>query len=160
MMNIQFNGNGSIGLGGVPLDTLDRFLPKGLLVVSAGLLCWGLLGLFEYVFPALNLGLQNSNFPAGLQFIHFFALVLTGSIFVFGYQTQWPHTPYATITMYAVLAAICFIETIDFGAFGGGATGVMIMLMEFALYIGLSTYLLRSNAIHHHFNHASHRRDV
>ena len=140
-------------MGGVPLDTLDKLLPKGLLVVSAGLLCWGLLGLVEYVVPTLNLGLQDDNFPAGLQFIHFFALVLTGSIFVFGYLMRWPHTPHATITMYAVLATICFIETIDFGAFGGGATGVMIMLMEFALYVGLSMYLLRSSAIHHHFNH-------
>ncbi|MEO1104537.1 MAG: hypothetical protein AAFW98_12520, partial [Pseudomonadota bacterium] len=68
------------------------------MVVSFGLLSWGLLGLLEYVFPASNLGLQDSNFPAGLQFIHFFALVLTGSTFVFGYLKRWPHTPHATIT--------------------------------------------------------------
>ncbi|MEM7318709.1 MAG: hypothetical protein AAF408_06765 [Pseudomonadota bacterium] len=141
-------------LGGIPLDTLDRFLPTALLVVSFGLLCWGLLGLVEYVFPALNLGLQDSNFPAGLQFIHFFALVLTGSIFVIGYFTRWRHTPHATITMYAVLAVICFIETIDFGAFGGGAPGVMVMLMEFALYAVLSTYLVTSRALHHRFDRA------
>ncbi|MEM7269962.1 MAG: hypothetical protein AAF401_12005 [Pseudomonadota bacterium] len=137
------------------MDTLDRFLPMSLLIVSAGLLCWGLLGLLEYASPALSLGLQDSNFPAGLQFLHFFALVLTGSIFVFGYLTRWHVTPYATITMYAVLATLCFIETIDFGAFGGGPTGVAIMLAEFALYLGLSTYLLRSPAIHSRFQQAS-----
>lgn len=146
-------------LRGAALDTLDRFLPKGLFVVSAGLLCWGLLGLFEYAFPAWHLGLQDSNFPAGLQFIHFLAISLTGSIFVFGYLRRWQHTRHATITMYAVLATICFIETMDFGAFGGGTTGVMIMLAEFALYIGLSTYLLRSDAIREHFQIASPRPD-
>ena len=133
------------------MDALDKFLPKALLVVSAGLLCWGVLGMIEYVFPNLNLGLQNSGFPAGLQFLHFFALVLTGAIFVFGYLGRWPHTPHASITMYAVLATLCFVETIDFGAFGGGATGVTIMLAEFALYVGLATYLIRSPAIYRRF---------
>ena len=142
------------------MNTLDRFLPNGLLVFSFGLLCWGLAGLLEYVFPVLNLGLQNSNFPACLQFIHFFAIGLTGAIFVLGYFRKWPHTPYATITMYAVLAAICFVETIDFGAFGGGTTGVMIMIVEFSVYVGLSFYLLTSGAIHDRFDGALREHDV
>lgn len=150
----------AFGLGDESLNALDRVVPKGLLVVSAGLLCWGLLGLLEYAFPKLDLGLQDGNFPPGLQFLHFFALVLTGSIFFFGYLWRWPHTPYATITMYAVLATICFVETIDFGAFGGGTTGVMIMICEFALYVGLSTYLLRSNGVHSHFSRAEQMRAV
>ncbi|MEQ8482278.1 MAG: hypothetical protein RIC18_16640 [Hoeflea sp.] len=133
------------------MDRLDRFLPRTLLAISAALLCWGILGLLEYVFPALGLGLQNESFPAGLQFLHFLALVLTGAIYVFGYLRRWPHTPHATITMYAVLATLCFVETIDFGAFGGGATGVAIMLGEFVLYIVLSTYLIRSPAIRQRF---------
>lgn len=136
------------------MNALDRFLPKVLLAFSAGLLGWGLLGLLEYVFPTLSLGLQNSSFPNGLQFLHFFAIMLTGAIFFFGYFKQWTYTPYVTITMYAVLATLCFVETIDFGAFGGGTTGVVIMLVEFVTYVGLSTYLLRSTVIHHHFGNA------
>lgn len=136
------------------MNALDRFIPKVLLAFSTVLLGWGGLGLLEYVFPALSLGLQNSRFPNGLQFLHFSAIMLTGAIFVFGYFRQWPHTPYATITMYAVLATLCFVETIDFGAFGGGTTGVLIMLMEFVIYVGLSTYLLRSTVIRHHFGNA------
>ena len=139
------------------MKTLDRVLPMGLLLVSAGLLCWGCLGLLEYLFPAVKLGLQNSNFPAGLQFIHFFALVLTGGIFVFGYLRRWRHTCHATITMYAVLAALCFIETIDFGAFGGGVPAVGIMLSEFTLYVALSTYLLRSEAMQDRFTGSARR---
>lgn len=159
-MNTLLRGNEATGFGAAPLDTLDRFLPKGLLVFSFGLLCWGGLGLLEYAFPALTLGLQDSNFPPGLQFIHFFAITLTGSIFLFGYLKRWPPTPHATITMYAMLATICFIETMDFGAFGGGPTAVMIMTVEFALYVGLSAYLLRSGAMRRHFDHAEQRRGV
>jgi hypothetical protein len=115
---------------------------------------WGGLGLLEYAVPALSFGLQNSSFPAALQFIHFFAIALTGSIYVFGYLTKWPHTPYASITMYAVLASLCFVETIDFGAFGGGTAGVMTMLVEFSTYLGLSYYLLTSAAIRARFKGA------
>jgi hypothetical protein len=75
------------------METLDKIVPRALLVVSAGLLCWGLLGLLEYAFPALGLGLQNSGFPAGLQFLHFFAIALTGTIFC-----PWLPSPMASYT--------------------------------------------------------------
>tara|TARA_R100001163_G_C5010026_1_gene156298 strand:+ start:138 stop:566 length:429 start_codon:yes stop_codon:yes gene_type:complete len=136
------------------VSVLDRFLPKLLLAISIFLLCWGLLGLVEYVFPTLNMGLQNSRFPDGLQFAHFFAIILTGAVFVVGYLRKWPYTPFATITMYAVLATLCFVEVMDFGAFGGGTMGVLTMLLEYAMYVGLSTYLLRSKAMRRHFGNA------
>lgn len=133
------------------MDALDKVFPKFLLILSAGLLCWGLLGLLEYVIPAVGLGLQNALFPKGLQFLHFVAITITGGVFLIGYLKKWPCTPYATITMYAVLATLCFVETIDFGAFGGGTTGLMIMLVEFTTYTALATYLLRSQTIRNHF---------
>lgn len=139
------------------LKALDNALLKGLFFVYGGLLFWGCLGLLEYMFPSLSFGLQSGSFPAGLQFIHFFALILTGSLFVFGYVRRWSMTPHAAITMYAVLATICFVETIDFGAFGGGSSGVMIMLVEYTLYGALSIYLLRSTAVKDRFRTAEHR---
>lgn len=103
------------------------------------------------MYPALALGPENENFPAGLRFLHYLAIGLTGTIFVFGYLRRWLHTCHALITMFAVLAALCFVETIDFDAFGGGATGVSIMLVKFTVYTGLSTYLFQSTAIRHRF---------
>ena len=132
-------------------NTSDSLVLNGLLIVSAGLLCWGVLGLLEYFALGVTLGLQDESFPAGLQFMHFFAITLTGAIFVLGYFSRWPGTPQASITMYAVLATLCFVETIDFGAFGGGTTGVMIMTLEFTLYVVLSIYLRRSAAVQQHF---------
>lgn len=135
------------------MEKIDTAIKVGLLIVSFGLSVWGLLGLVEYGVPTIQLSLQNENFPAGLQFLHFFSILVTGSLFTIGYLRRWRHTPYATITMYAVLASICFIETMDFGAFGGGAVGVTIMSLEFTLYFCLSLYLLNSPGIRAHFQH-------
>ncbi|MCG8374204.1 MAG: hypothetical protein MI700_11745 [Balneolales bacterium] len=122
-----------------------------LVIVKIALVIWGILGFIEYFFPSTSFGLQNSNFPAGTQFLHWFLIVLTGSIFVFGFFRRWRHTPFATITMYATLATLCFIETVDFHAFGGGTKRFFIMSAEFALYLILSIYLLRSKRVNDHF---------
>ncbi|MBN8291711.1 hypothetical protein JI664_07025 [Rhodobacter sp. NTK016B] len=104
------------------------------------------MGLLQYAHPGLAIGLQDESFPAGRQFLHFFALSLTGLVFVAGYLRRWRATPHTSATMYAVLACLCFIEVMDFGAFGGGAMAVPIMLTEFALYLALSVYLRFSPA--------------
>ncbi|MEM1025021.1 MAG: hypothetical protein AAGD10_08320 [Myxococcota bacterium] len=115
------------------------------------LVAWGVLGLVEYAIPSVELGLQNSAFPSGLQFIHFTSILVTGGVFLAGYFSAWRGTPFATVTLYAVLATICFIETVDFGAFGGGPTRFIPMTLEYATYIGLSIYLLRSPGMRRHF---------
>lgn len=103
-----------------------RFMPQLLLLISSALVVWGVLGLIEYAFPRVSLGLQHPNFPPG--------------------------TPFATVTMYAVLATLCFVETVDFGAFGGGTRRFIPMAMEYCLYVALSAYLLRSPAMHQRFS--------
>jgi uncharacterized SAM-binding protein YcdF (DUF218 family) len=77
--------------------------------------------------------------------------LLVGSIFVVGFLLRWRHTPFATITVYATLATLCFIETVDFGAFGGGPGRYVIMAAEYAVYVILSIYLLRSRRIWERF---------
>lgn len=122
-----------------------------LLAVKALMLVWGILGLIEYFVPAAGFALQDENFPAGVQFLHWLLITLTGTVFVVGYMTGWTHTPFATITMYATLATICFVETVDFNAFGGGDRRFFIMALEYVLYIVLSTYLLRSEHVRMRF---------
>lgn len=124
------------------------------MVLLAG---WGVLGLLEYFFPTIELGLQNAQFPPGLQFIHFVAILLTGSIFLVGYFTKWPATPFATVVMFAVLATICFIETVDFQAFGGPPASYAIMGVEYVTYIGLSVYMLRSTPMAKRFGEGDRR---
>ena len=122
-----------------------------LLLISTTLACWGAAGLLEYLFPMLPFGLQNPRFPAGTQLLHFIAILATGLVFLVGYYRRCTWTPYATITLYAVLATLCFVETVDFGAFGGGSTRFIPMAVEYALYIALSTYLLKSPVMHRRF---------
>ncbi|MEM9862419.1 MAG: hypothetical protein AAF938_12425 [Myxococcota bacterium] len=86
-----------------------------------------------------------------MQFLHFLALFTTGTIFSVGYWLRWFPTPFATIVMYAVLATLCFIETVDFDAFGSGPTRFIPMAVEYAAYVALSAYLLRSETIEQHF---------
>ena len=130
---------------------MARVFPFILLLISAVLALWGVAGLIEYAAPSIGIGLQNANFPPGLQFIHFAAILATGAIFIGGYLTRWRATPFATINMYAVLATLCFVETVDFDAFGTGPTRFIPMLLEYVTYIGLSAYLLRSAAIRKRF---------
>lgn len=126
-----------------------------LVLVKAALLVWGALGLVEYLAPSLAVGLQNPNFPPGTQLLHWILILLTGLIFLLGFALRWTYTPFATITMYATLATLCFVETVDFQAFGGGVTRYYVMSAEYLLYLALSAYLLRSTQIQARFSGAS-----
>lgn len=128
-----------------------RLMTTILLVISAILASWGLIGLLGYYFLSIELGLQNEKFPAGLQFLHFFSILVTGTFFVVGYIVRWRYKPFATVVMYAVLATLCFIVTVDFDAFGSGSTRFIPMVIEYIAYIGLSEYLLRSSEMLRHF---------
>lgn len=130
---------------------MSRWFPYALLGVKAVLLLWGAMGLWEYVFPAAGFGLQNAKFPPGTQLLHWLLLVLTGATFVLGYAFRWRHTPFSTITLYATLATLCFVETLDFGAFGGGPERFYIMAGEYLVYLLLGAYLMRSRRIAERF---------
>ncbi len=130
---------------------MTRSFPYVLVAVSVVLIIWAVLGFIEYFAPSVAFGLQDANFPRGTQFLHWLLLLLTGSIFVGGFLLRWRHTPFATITMYATLATLCFIETVDFNAFGGGTKRFFIMAAEYVVYIVLSAYLLRSEHIKKRF---------
>jgi len=133
------------------MSHVAKHFPHLLVLLHAVLLGWGFLGLIEYFVPAASLGLQNANFPAGTQFLHFAAIMATGGIFVGGYFRRWRHTPFATVVMYAVLGTLCFIETVDFGAWGGGPNRFIVMLVEYVIYVAFSAYLLRSATMRQRF---------
>jgi hypothetical protein len=134
---------------------MSRYGPYLLLLVKAALLVWGGLGLIEYFVPSVAIGLQNPNFPPGTQLLHWILLLLTGFVFLLGFASRWSYTPFVTITMYATLATLCFVETVDFQAFGGGVARYYVMSAEYLLYLALSVYLLSSARIQARFSGAS-----
>lgn len=131
---------------------MSRGLPYALVAVKVVLLLWGALGLWEYLVPSADFGLQNAGFPSGTQLLHWLLLLGTGALFVIGFARRWRHTVVATITMYATLATLCFVETVDFGAFGAGAQRFVFMSAEYLVYLTLSLYLLRSRRVAEHFD--------
>jgi len=132
------------------LYAMSRCVPWLLVVLKAALAAWGALGLVEYFVPSLAFGLQNANFPPGTQLLHW--ILLTGLVFLVGFVMRWQYTPFATITMYATLATLCFVETVDFRAFGGGVARYYVMSAEYLLYLALSAYLLNSMRIRARFS--------
>lgn len=78
-------------------------------------------------------------------------MILTGASFVLGYVFRWRPTPFVSITTYAALATLCFVETLDFGAFGGGPERLYVMAGEYLVYLVLGAYLMRSRRIAEHF---------
>lgn len=131
---------------------MSRFGPYLLALVKAALLVWGGLGLVEYLVPPVAFGLQNANFPPGTQLLHWILILLTGLVFLVGFAMRWQYTPFATITMYATLATLCFVETVDFRAFGEGVERYFVMFAEYLLYFVLSAYLLSSTRIRARFS--------
>jgi hypothetical protein len=131
---------------------MSRYAPFALVFVKGTLLVWGGLGLVEYLAPSVAFGLQNENFPPGTQLLHWILILLTGLVFLLGFATRWKYTPFATITMYATLATLCFVETVDFRAFGDGVERYFVMSAEYLLYLALSAYLLSSSRIRARFS--------
>jgi uncharacterized membrane protein YphA (DoxX/SURF4 family) len=131
---------------------MSRYAPYALVLLKAALLVWGVLGLVEYLAPSVALGLQNANFPPGTQLLHWILILLTGLVFLLGFATRWRYTPFATITMYATLATLCFVETVDFRAFGDGVERYFVMSAEYLLYLALFAYLLSSTRIRARFS--------
>jgi len=114
----------------------------GIIAIAAFLLVWGVLGMFEYVTgtPAVVL-LQHPAYPAGLQFLQWTLLIAFGASFLIGYATRWPYTPLAVIVTFAMLAAMCFIQTFDFLT---NDFRYLAFVMECIAYVVISIYLLRS----------------
>lgn len=120
-----------------------------ILIAHALLGIWGLLGFIEYTSgSALIIPLQNPNFPAGMQFIHWVLATGTGFAFLVGYFTRLRQTPFLMIVCYACLTTLCFVETFDFMTKESRYTLFAIEVVE---YIVISIFLFQSNRMKGHF---------
>ncbi|MEM7046444.1 MAG: hypothetical protein AAF442_02195 [Pseudomonadota bacterium] len=97
------------------MKKLSLYYSYLLILVSIGMTAWGLAGFTEYLFGVtVVIPLQNPNFPAGTQFIHWVLITLSGTVFLLGYGYRWRYTPNAKLVIYACLTTMCFIQTFDF----------------------------------------------
>ncbi|MBE7440539.1 MAG: hypothetical protein HS115_18960 [Spirochaetales bacterium] len=94
--------------------TVKSAIYRVLEIIHLILLIWGFAGMIQYFFPdAPILPLQNPSFPAGVQFLHWFAILSGGLTFLLG--SRWPGArPAAMGAVYAMMATLCAVETLEY----------------------------------------------
>ena len=131
------------------LGRLSAAVAYLMLVLSVGMLGWGVLGFLEYAFGwVVLMPLQNATFPAGTQFLHWLLITAAGGTFLVGYGTRWRHTPTAMMVLWAMLASMCFIQTFDFMTNPGRHAA---LARECTYYVLFTIYLFRSDRMRAHF---------
>ena len=131
------------------LNRLSQGFSYLLILAASVLLGWGVLGFLEYFTGwAPLMPLQNATFPSGTQFIHWLLITLAGSVFLTGYFLRWSYTPVAMMVLYAALATLCAIETLDFMENPSRYTD---FVRECIYYILISIYLVRSTRMRKRF---------
>lgn len=129
---------------------ISKYFSYILILSATGMAVWGLLGFIEYLFGVtLVIPLQNKNFPPGTQFIHWFLITLSGTVFLFGYFKRWKYTPNAKLVIYACLATMCFIQTFDFMT---RDDRYISYVFEVTNYIVITIYLFKSKLMKERFN--------
>lgn len=113
-----------------------------IVIASAVMLGWGLLGFLEYFTRLAPLmPLQNPTFPGGTQVVHWILITLSGATFLAGYFLRWRYTPIAMLVLFASLATMCSIQTFDFME---NPDRYRNFAQECVNYIVISVYLFRS----------------
>lgn len=120
-----------------------------MVLVHLLLVLWGVLGFVEYFFPAVPwISLQNPAFPAGMQFLHWLAILSGGSVFLIGYVTHWKHTAFAMALVYTMMATLCAVQTLDLMTNPGR---YLAMVLEYIAYVSIALFLFRSERARLHF---------
>ena len=131
------------------MEKLSKTFSYFLILYSAIMLSWGILGFIEFFTQAVVIvPLQNPTFPAGTQFIHWLLITLSGATYLYGYFSRWPYTPLAMPLLFSMLASMCFIQTFDFMI---APSRYIAFATECSMYIGISAYLLRSQLMQKRF---------
>ena len=135
---------------------MNRFMARlsqgfGYLIVlaSAIMLGWGLLGFLEY-FTGLAplMPLQNAAFPPGMQTLHWILITASGSTNLAGYVLRWSVTPIAMLVMFTALATMCAVQTFDMLE---NSDRYRNFVQECFNYIIISIYLFRSKRMRDRF---------
>ncbi|MCG2590860.1 hypothetical protein [Rhodohalobacter sulfatireducens] len=132
------------------MDIVSRIYLVILVAWSAVMLVWGLAGFYEYftgTTPIIKL--QNSAYPGGLQFVHWFLISLTGGTFLIGYLTHWSWTPFAMILLFSNLTVMCTIQTFDFMS---DQWSLNAYIGELIFYLATSLFLIYSTVSKSHFS--------
>lgn len=121
---------------------LPRLFMAALVLVHIGLVVWSVLGLAEMLLPGLGFPkVGNPLFPASVQLAQWLLVLAVASLFILGLAARWRHTPTAMAVGYALMAALCAVETFGFLKHD---LRFAAMALEYAAYIVILLFLFRS----------------
>ena len=131
------------------MQRLSRGFEYLIVLASAIMLGWGLLGFLEY-FTGLAplMPLQNSTFPPGMQSLHWILITASGATYLAGYVLRWRFTPIAMLVMFTALATMCAVQTFDMLE---NPDRYRNFVQECVNYIIISIYLFRSKRMRDRF---------
>jgi hypothetical protein len=113
-----------------------------LVLVHIVLVIWCVLGLAEMILPELPFPkVGNPLFPPSIQLGQWLLVLAVASIFILGLAARWRHTPVAMAVGYALMAALCAVETIGYLKHD---LRYPAMALEYAAYIVILLFLFRS----------------
>lgn len=131
------------------LDRVSQVFSYLIVLASAVMLGWGLLGFLEYFTGwAPLIPLQNPTFPVGMQTLHWILITASGATFLLGYFLRWSYTPFAMLVIFTALATMCSVQTFDMLE---SPDRYRNFVQECVNYVVISVYLLRSRRMRDRF---------
>jgi hypothetical protein len=129
-----------------------RLVMAALVLVHVGLVVWSVLGLAEMLLPELTWAkVGNPRFPAWIQLAQWLLVFAVASVFILGLAARWRHTPLAMAVGFALMAALCAVETVGYLTYG---LRYAAMALEYAAYVAILLFLFRSRTAQQSFSPA------
>lgn len=122
---------------------LPRVFTAVLLLVHGFLGVWALVGFAEW-FSASTPWPRVSNplFPRDILFIHWTLILAAALVFLGGHALAWQHTPAAMACVYAAMAALCAVQTLQYLE---SDLRFVAMGAEYLAYAGILLFLFRAS---------------
>lgn len=133
-------------------DLLPRLVVGVLVALHLFLAAWALVGLAEFFAPQVPWRrVSNPLFPEWMLHAQWLAILPTALVFLVGYALGWPYMPAALGVGYAAMAGLCAYQTVFLLQHD---TRYLAMAAEYAAYVGILVFLVRSEYVRAHLGAA------
>lgn len=120
----------------------DLIVAAALLAIHAGLLLWALVGFAELLAAQVPWQpLSNPLFSSAMLLAQWSAVAIAAAVFLLGWYRRWRILPWAMAACYAVMAAICAVQTFTILRHD---TRFIDMALEYAAYLVIIAWLFSS----------------
>lgn len=126
-----------------------------LVLVHVLLAVWAVVGLAEMVFADVPWPrVSNELFPAPVLLAQWLSILVASFFYIAGYLRRSRYTPYAMAAAYAIMAAVCAVETFGYMI---SDKRFLAMALEYLAYAAILVFLFVNPAMRQRFKPAVHR---